>query len=62
MKPLALLLLLVSATGCSRSYQRFVDVSGNAPIALDTKTGQYCNPGPQKTNALPLCYDLYKHE
>lgn len=59
MKSLVLLLLLVSATGCSRSYQRFVDAGGPA---LDTKTGQLCNPGPQKTNALPLCYDLYKHE
>lgn len=56
------LLIVAGITGCSSRTQRFVDVGGNAPIALDTKTGQYCNPGQKRTNELPLCHDLYKNE
>jgi len=50
---------LIVLASCGRLQQRFVDVAGSAPIALDTKTGQYCNPATGHASSLPLCRDLY---
>ena len=58
MKLLLCCLIIIVITGCCGSYQRFVSVE--VGIALDTKTGRYCNPAANSPNALTLCFDLYK--
>ncbi|MGA3161336.1 MAG: hypothetical protein ABSC77_08965 [Terracidiphilus sp.] len=61
MKILPIFLLLIAATGCCQPYQRFIPAQDG--VALDTKTGRYCYPGPKNNpTTLPLCYDLYKEE
>ena len=46
-----------------RNNGRFVPVPENAAMALDTRTGQYCNPWPPSVHLpgsalLPRCSDL----
>jgi small basic protein len=52
------LVLGLLASSLLPQRNRFVDVSG-AAAALDTRTGEYCNPVSSRANALPFCHDLY---
>ncbi len=66
MKIIFLFLVPMLLDGCARPVQRFVPVEDR--LALDTKTGRYCNPDPEKPDPssprgrFPLCYDLYKED
>jgi hypothetical protein len=63
MKILPISLLLIFATGCERPYQRFIPAPAAGSLVLvDTKTGRFCDGGwpQQRSDILPLCYDLYK--
>lgn len=40
---------------------RFVATgAGDTIVVLDSKTGQYCVPGPYGNGSLPHCLDLYR--